>query len=74
LSTEHDGVEGLCQKLKVDPVHGLPNNAAELEKRRAAFGANTIPPAKSKSFVRLVFDACRVRFHTITVPLIHAIS
>ncbi|VDO47942.1 unnamed protein product [Haemonchus placei] len=59
LSTEHDGVEGLCQKLKVDPVRGLPNNPAELDRRRAAFGANTIPPAKSKSFARLVFDACR---------------
>ncbi|KAK5986591.1 hypothetical protein GCK32_018217, partial [Trichostrongylus colubriformis] len=59
LSTEHDGVEGLCQKLKVDPVRGLPNNAAELDRRRAVFGSNTIPPAKSKSFARLVFDACR---------------
>ncbi|EPB71320.1 e1-E2 ATPase, partial [Ancylostoma ceylanicum] len=59
LSTEHDGVDGLCRKLKVDPVRGLPNNAADLDKRRSAFGANTIPPAKSKSFARLVFDACR---------------
>ncbi|VDM82053.1 unnamed protein product [Strongylus vulgaris] len=59
LSTEHDGVEGLCKKLRVDPVLGLSNNAAELDKRRTTFGANTIPPAASKSFVRLVFDACR---------------
>ncbi|CAJ0602106.1 unnamed protein product [Cylicocyclus nassatus] len=59
LSTEHDGVEGLCKKLRVDPINGLHNNATELEKRRATFGANTIPPATSKSFVRLVFDACR---------------
>ncbi|VDO93825.1 unnamed protein product [Heligmosomoides polygyrus] len=59
LSTEHDGVEGLCKKLKVDPVRGLSNNAVELDRRRAAFGSNTIPPAKSKNFARLVFDACR---------------
>ncbi|KAJ1358332.1 hypothetical protein KIN20_016740 [Parelaphostrongylus tenuis] len=59
LSTEHNGVEGLCTKLKVDPVRGLPNKASELERRRAVFGPNTIPPAKSKSFFRLLFDACR---------------
>ncbi|PIO62861.1 e1-E2 ATPase, partial [Teladorsagia circumcincta] len=59
LSTEHEGVEGLCQKLKVDPLRGLPNSPVELDRRRATFGANTIPPAKSKSFTRLVFDACR---------------
>ncbi|CAB3406529.1 unnamed protein product [Caenorhabditis bovis] len=59
LSTEHDGVEGLCQKLKTDPLKGLSGEAADLEKRRHVYGANTIPPAKSKSFIRLVFDACR---------------
>uniref|UniRef100_A0A0K0CZK4 Cation_ATPase_N domain-containing protein n=1 Tax=Angiostrongylus cantonensis TaxID=6313 RepID=A0A0K0CZK4_ANGCA len=59
LSTEHNGVDGLCAKLRVDPVRGLPNQASELERRRAAFGANTIPPGRSKSFFRLLYDACR---------------
>ncbi|CAI5448891.1 unnamed protein product [Caenorhabditis angaria] len=59
LSNEHDGVEGLCAKLKTDPLKGLSGEQADLDKRRHVYGANTIPPAKSKSFIRLVIDACR---------------
>ncbi|CAI2351891.1 unnamed protein product [Caenorhabditis sp. 36 PRJEB53466] len=59
LSTEHEGVEGLCKKLKTDSLVGLSGEHADLEKRRHVYGANTIPPAKSKGFVRLVIDACK---------------
>ncbi|KAK0399874.1 hypothetical protein QR680_003254 [Steinernema hermaphroditum] len=59
LSAEHDGIEGLCQKLKVDPVKGLRNDPSELNVRKTKYGTNTIPSTKSKSFIRLVFDACR---------------
>ncbi|EFP07194.1 hypothetical protein CRE_13489 [Caenorhabditis remanei] len=59
LSTEHEGVEGLCKKLKTDSLVGLSGEQADLDKRRHVYGANTIPPAKSKGFVRLVLDACK---------------
>ncbi|ULT94267.1 hypothetical protein L3Y34_003619 [Caenorhabditis briggsae] len=59
LSTEHEGVEGLCKKLKTDSLVGLSGEQADLDKRRHVYGANTIPPAKSKGFVRLVIDACK---------------
>uniref|UniRef100_A0A1I7XW51 Calcium-transporting ATPase n=1 Tax=Steinernema glaseri TaxID=37863 RepID=A0A1I7XW51_9BILA len=59
LANDYDGIEGLCRKLSVDPVKGLSNDSAELNVRRAKFGSNTIPTTKSKSFFRLVFDACK---------------
>ncbi|VDK23710.1 unnamed protein product, partial [Anisakis simplex] len=59
LNAEYGGAEELCRMLKVDPLHGLPNDLQQLTKRRAKFGSNTIPPAKSKSFFHLIFDACK---------------
>jgi len=60
LDTDYGRAEGLCQRLNVDPAHGLPNTAAEMAERRNRYGANTVPRGKSKSFLRLVFDASRV--------------
>uniref|UniRef100_A0A8R1I4W9 Calcium-transporting ATPase n=1 Tax=Caenorhabditis japonica TaxID=281687 RepID=A0A8R1I4W9_CAEJA len=57
INTAYNGVEGLCQKLKTDPINGLPNDPHELERRRRAFGKNEIPPAPSKSFFRLAWEA-----------------
>uniref|UniRef100_A0A9J2Q6B0 P-type Cu(+) transporter n=1 Tax=Ascaris lumbricoides TaxID=6252 RepID=A0A9J2Q6B0_ASCLU len=59
LENEYGGVEGLCSLLKVDPLNGLPSDPQELARRRAKFGFNTIPSPQSKSFIRLVFDACK---------------
>ena len=33
LANEHNGVEGLIEKLKTDPIKGLSSNQANLEKR-----------------------------------------
>jgi magnesium-transporting ATPase (P-type) len=35
----------------------LPDDVNELEKRRNIFGRNEIPPAPSKSFLRLAWEA-----------------
>ncbi|KAI6190223.1 Calcium-transporting ATPase [Aphelenchoides bicaudatus] len=59
LENEYGGLDGFCERLRVDPVKGLPTDADYLAERRQKFGANTIPKAKSKSFLRLVFDASR---------------
>lgn len=60
VETTYDGVEGLCRRLKTDPVNGLPNTSKELEHRRKNFGKNEIPPAPSKSFLRLAWEAMQV--------------
>ncbi|CCD65358.1 Calcium-transporting ATPase [Caenorhabditis elegans] len=57
VNSTYNGVEGLCRKLKTDPINGLPNDTKELEHRRTAFGKNEIPPAPSKSFFRLAWEA-----------------
>ncbi|ULT98020.1 hypothetical protein L3Y34_005685 [Caenorhabditis briggsae] len=57
INSTYNGVEGLCQKLKTDPINGLPNDSKELQNRRNAFGKNEIPPAPSKSFWRLAWEA-----------------
>uniref|UniRef100_A0A915AW34 Calcium-transporting ATPase n=1 Tax=Parascaris univalens TaxID=6257 RepID=A0A915AW34_PARUN len=59
LENEYGGAEGLCSLLKVDPLKGLPNNPQELARRRAKFGINALPSPQSKSFIRLVYDACK---------------
>ncbi|KAF1759590.1 hypothetical protein GCK72_016057 [Caenorhabditis remanei] len=57
INSAYNGVEGLCHKLKTDPINGLPNDTKELQNRRTAFGKNEIPPAPSKSFWRLAWEA-----------------
>lgn len=57
IDTDHGGITGLCQKLRTDPVNGLPQSPDEVRHRRQVFGANEIPPAPSKSFFKLVWEA-----------------
>uniref|UniRef100_A0A183CRG7 Cation_ATPase_N domain-containing protein n=1 Tax=Globodera pallida TaxID=36090 RepID=A0A183CRG7_GLOPA len=57
IAADYGGHEGLCAKLQTDPVNGLPISAAELERRRSAFGRNEIPPVPPKSFFRLAWEA-----------------
>ena len=44
------------EKLKTSP-EGLVGEEADLERRREVFGQNWIPASKSKSFLRLLWDA-----------------
>uniref|UniRef100_A0A0R3RZZ7 Calcium-transporting ATPase n=1 Tax=Elaeophora elaphi TaxID=1147741 RepID=A0A0R3RZZ7_9BILA len=57
VNKKFGGIEGLCAKLKTDPVNGLPNEKSSLDERRRIFGKNEIPPAPSKSFLRLAWEA-----------------
>uniref|UniRef100_A0A0N5AFG6 Calcium-transporting ATPase n=1 Tax=Syphacia muris TaxID=451379 RepID=A0A0N5AFG6_9BILA len=57
INEKYNGVEGLCSLLETDPINGLPNSKAELDRRRLIFGKNEIPPAPSKTFLRLAWEA-----------------
>ncbi|VDM94842.1 unnamed protein product [Thelazia callipaeda] len=71
LDAEYDGVEGLCRRLKTDPNTGLPQDKDELDRRRAVFGANEIPPHPPKSFLQLVWEA--LQDVTLIILLVSAI-
>lgn len=49
--------QGLCNRLKTSPIDGLSGQPADIEKRKAVFGQNLIPPKKPKTFLQLVWEA-----------------
>uniref|UniRef100_A0A1I7WEY4 Cation_ATPase_N domain-containing protein n=1 Tax=Heterorhabditis bacteriophora TaxID=37862 RepID=A0A1I7WEY4_HETBA len=57
IDGDYGGISGLCQRLKTDPNNGLPAGSGELERRRAVYGANEIPPHPPKCFLQLVWEA-----------------
>ncbi|GMR51015.1 hypothetical protein PMAYCL1PPCAC_21210, partial [Pristionchus mayeri] len=57
ITAKYGGIKGLCEQLKTDPVNGLPDNACSIKQRVEMFGKNEIPPAPSKSFLGLVWEA-----------------
>uniref|UniRef100_A0A914XP48 P-type Ca(2+) transporter n=1 Tax=Plectus sambesii TaxID=2011161 RepID=A0A914XP48_9BILA len=59
IQSDYGGTEGLCQRLKTDSVSGIPNTTEELERRRAYFGVNEIPPHTPKGFCQLVKEALK---------------
>ncbi|KAL1541478.1 Calcium-transporting ATPase 10, plasma membrane-type [Salvia divinorum] len=67
ISKEHDlsllqrngGVKGLAEKLKSNQDNGVSGDESDLIKRKNAFGSNTYPRKKGRSFWRFVWDACR---------------
>ncbi|KAK6031099.1 cation transporter/ATPase [Ostertagia ostertagi] len=61
IDADYGGITGLCERLKTDPNNGIPNTTTELERRRAVFGANEIPPHPPKCFLQLVWEALQVR-------------
>ncbi|VDK47863.1 unnamed protein product, partial [Cylicostephanus goldi] len=62
IDADYGGITGLCERLKTDPNNGIPNTSTELERRRAVFGANEIPPHPPKCFLQLVWEALQVGF------------
>ncbi|GER44799.1 calcium-transporting ATPase 8 family protein [Striga asiatica] len=50
---------GVAEKLKSSLDKGVPGNETDLMKRKKAFGSNTYPRKKGRSFWRFVLDACR---------------
>ncbi|KAK0399648.1 hypothetical protein QR680_003144 [Steinernema hermaphroditum] len=71
IETDYVGVEGLCKRLKSNPSDGLSRNKDELDRRRAVFGANEIPPHPPKSFLQLVWEA--LQDVTLIILLVSAI-
>lgn len=55
IKTDYGSVAQLCSRLKTDPVKGL--NAEKVERSRKYYGSNVIPPAPTKSFLQLVWEA-----------------
>uniref|UniRef100_A0A0N5A725 Calcium-transporting ATPase n=1 Tax=Parastrongyloides trichosuri TaxID=131310 RepID=A0A0N5A725_PARTI len=57
IQSDYGSIEGLCEGLKTNPHTGLSADEAELERRRAFYGKNEIPPHPPKSFFTLVWEA-----------------
>ncbi|CAL5435386.1 unnamed protein product [Camellia sinensis] len=60
------GVKGIADILKADEQKGLLGDYDDLLKRRNAFGSNTYPQKKGRSFWNFVWDA----FHDITLLIL----
>ncbi|XP_051131349.1 calcium-transporting ATPase 10, plasma membrane-type-like [Andrographis paniculata] len=67
ISREHDlsllqrfgGVKGVLEELKSNVEKGIPGDDTDLMDRKEAFGSNTYPRKKGRSFWRFVWEACR---------------
>ncbi|KAJ1348999.1 hypothetical protein KIN20_004421 [Parelaphostrongylus tenuis] len=71
IDADYGGITGLCERLKTDANNGIPNTSTELERRRAVFGANEIPPHPPKCFLQLVWEA--LQDVTLVILLVSAI-
>ncbi|KAK6126567.1 hypothetical protein DH2020_039678 [Rehmannia glutinosa] len=58
-SEELVSVKGVAEKLKSSMEKGVPGDETDLINRKRAFGSNTYPRKKGRSFWRFVWDACR---------------
>ncbi|XP_047249430.1 calcium-transporting ATPase 10, plasma membrane-type isoform X2 [Capsicum annuum] len=66
MSREHDfnalqqcgGVKGVSEKLKTNLDKGIDGDEVDLLKRKNAYGSNTYPRKKGRSFWRFVWEAC----------------
>uniref|UniRef100_A0A0A9W7X9 Calcium-transporting ATPase n=1 Tax=Lygus hesperus TaxID=30085 RepID=A0A0A9W7X9_LYGHE len=54
---EYGGASGICRSLYSNTSEGLSGGQEDLAHRREVFGSNTIPPKKSKTFLKLVWEA-----------------
>ena len=68
----HGGLEGLCKKLKVNPLQGLSSTSKQdLEDRAAQFGKNEIPAKPPKTFLGLMWEA--VQDTTLIILIVCAV-
>ncbi|XP_060172095.1 calcium-transporting ATPase 8, plasma membrane-type-like isoform X3 [Lycium barbarum] len=66
MSRDHDvtalqhvgGVKGVAEKLKTNLDKGIDGDEVDLLKRKNAYGSNTYPRKKGRSFWRFVWEAC----------------
>ncbi|KAI4355895.1 hypothetical protein L6164_004623 [Bauhinia variegata] len=54
---QYGGVKGLSSLLKSNSEKGISGNDADLVKRKNAFGSNTYPRKKGRSFLRFLWEA-----------------
>lgn len=54
---EHNGIEGIMEKLYTSEDKGLSGNRQDVDHRRETFGSNVIPPKPPKTFIQLVCEA-----------------
>ncbi|CAO2841589.1 unnamed protein product [Amaranthus hypochondriacus] len=67
MSKDHDlsvlhqfgGVTGLAEKLISNTEKGIPGNDEDVLQRKNAFGPNTYPRKKGRSFWRFLWEACQ---------------
>ncbi|XP_004299792.1 PREDICTED: calcium-transporting ATPase 8, plasma membrane-type-like [Fragaria vesca subsp. vesca] len=56
---QYGGVKGLCDLLKTSLEKGIPGSDDDLLKRKNAYGSNTYPRKKPRSFWRFLWEACQ---------------
>ncbi|KAL6496884.1 Calcium-transporting ATPase 9, plasma membrane-type [Orobanche gracilis] len=54
---QYGGVKGISDMLKTDTERGVSGDDNELSQRRSAFGSNTYPVKKGRSFLRFLWEA-----------------
>ncbi|KAL3632149.1 Calcium-transporting ATPase 9, plasma membrane-type [Castilleja foliolosa] len=54
---QYGGIKGLSEMLKTDTERGISGDENELTQRRNAFGSNTYPIKKGRSFLRFLWEA-----------------
>ncbi|KAL6585274.1 Calcium-transporting ATPase 9, plasma membrane-type [Orobanche minor] len=54
---QYGGVKGISDMLKTDTDRGVSGDDNELSQRRNAFGSNTYPVKKGRSFLRFLWEA-----------------
>ncbi|XP_022851194.1 calcium-transporting ATPase 9, plasma membrane-type-like [Olea europaea var. sylvestris] len=59
LLEQHGGVKGVADKVKSNLEKGVSGDETELINRKKAFGSNTYPQKKGRSFWRFLWEACQ---------------
>ncbi|XP_034054606.1 plasma membrane calcium-transporting ATPase 1-like isoform X1 [Gymnodraco acuticeps] len=57
IKESYGDVNGLCARLRTSPIDGLDGTSEDIDRRKAEFGQNLIPPKKPKTFLHLVWEA-----------------
>jgi Ca2+-transporting ATPase len=56
---QYGGISGVARMLKTDTEKGISGDDSDLTARRNAFGSNTYPRKKGRSFLAFLWDACK---------------
>ncbi|XP_047065852.1 calcium-transporting ATPase 5, plasma membrane-type [Lolium rigidum] len=56
---QYGGISGVANMLKTDTEKGTGGDDPDLKARQNAFGSNTYPRKKGRSFLSFVWDACK---------------